>query len=98
MGVHLAVPVWLCPSACVCTPQGNSFYHLSKIHDSHNIHFATKAWKLAATDLNQVNRGRVHVLACVRSHVHGWSYKLMGSHACEHYVLLVDLSHDWALT
>ncbi len=33
--------------------QGNSFYHLSKIHDSHNIHFATKAWKMAATDLNQ---------------------------------------------
>eukprot|EP00877_Chromochloris_zofingiensis_P014119 jgi/Chrzof1/8961/Cz03g31030.t1_SQD1[v5.2] len=33
--------------------QGGSFYHLSKIHDSHNIHFATKAWKLAATDLNQ---------------------------------------------
>ena len=38
-------------------PQGNSFYHLSKIHDSHNIHFATKAWKLAATDLNQARRG-----------------------------------------
>jgi hypothetical protein len=36
--------------------QGGSFYHLSKIHDSHNIHFATKAWKLAATDLNQVCR------------------------------------------
>lgn len=34
--------------------QGGSFYHLSKIHDSHNLHFATKAWKLAATDLNQV--------------------------------------------
>jgi len=33
--------------------QGNSFYHLSKIHDSHNIHFATKVWKIAATDLNQ---------------------------------------------
>jgi len=33
--------------------QGGSFYHLSKIHDSHNIHFATKAWKIAATDLNQ---------------------------------------------
>ncbi|KAK9862057.1 hypothetical protein WJX84_004747 [Apatococcus fuscideae] len=33
--------------------QGGSFYHLSKIHDSHNLHFATKAWKLAATDLNQ---------------------------------------------
>ena len=35
--------------------QGNSFYHLSKIHDSHNIHFATKVWKIAATDLNQVS-------------------------------------------
>ena len=33
--------------------QGGSFYHLSKVHDSHNIHFATKARKLAATDLNQ---------------------------------------------
>lgn len=33
--------------------QGGSFYHLSKVHDSHNIHFATRAWKLAATDLNQ---------------------------------------------
>eukprot|EP00193_Tetraselmis_chui_P012938 CAMPEP_0177772874 /NCGR_PEP_ID=MMETSP0491_2-20121128/12517_1 /TAXON_ID=63592 /ORGANISM="Tetraselmis chuii, Strain PLY429" /LENGTH=481 /DNA_ID=CAMNT_0019290837 /DNA_START=127 /DNA_END=1572 /DNA_ORIENTATION=+ len=33
--------------------QGNSFYHLSKIHDSTNILFACKAWKLAATDLNQ---------------------------------------------
>ena len=36
------------------TLQASSFYHLSKVHDSHNIHFATKAWKLAATDLNQV--------------------------------------------
>ncbi|MCJ1368131.1 UDP-sulfoquinovose synthase, chloroplastic [Acarospora aff. strigata] len=34
--------------------QASSFYHLSKVHDSHNIHFATKTWKLAATDLNQV--------------------------------------------
>jgi UDP-sulfoquinovose synthase len=33
--------------------QGGSFYHLSKVHDSHNIHFATKAWKIACTDLNQ---------------------------------------------
>jgi UDP-sulfoquinovose synthase len=30
-----------------------SFYHLSKVHDSHNIEFATRAWGLAATDLNQ---------------------------------------------
>lgn len=34
--------------------QGGSFYHLSKVHDSHNIHFAAKAWNIAATDLNQV--------------------------------------------
>ena len=36
--------------------QAGSFYHLTKVHDSHNIHFATKAWKIAATDLNQVKR------------------------------------------
>jgi UDP-sulfoquinovose synthase len=30
-----------------------SIYHLSKVHDSHNIHFATRVWGLRATDLNQ---------------------------------------------
>lgn len=30
-----------------------SFYHLSKVHDSYNIHFAAKIWGLRATDLNQ---------------------------------------------
>ncbi|HZC32160.1 MAG TPA: NAD-dependent epimerase/dehydratase family protein, partial [Candidatus Bathyarchaeia archaeon] len=30
-----------------------SMYHLSKVHDSHNIHFATRIWGLRATDLNQ---------------------------------------------
>jgi UDP-sulfoquinovose synthase len=33
--------------------QPGSFYHLSKVHDSHNIHFCCKAWGLRATDLNQ---------------------------------------------
>ena len=33
--------------------QPGSFYHLSKVHDSHNILFACKIWKLRATDLNQ---------------------------------------------
>jgi UDP-sulfoquinovose synthase len=33
--------------------QPGSYYHLSKVHDSHNIRFACKAWKLAATDLHQ---------------------------------------------
>jgi UDP-sulfoquinovose synthase len=30
-----------------------SLYHLSKVHDSHNIHFACRVWGLRATDLNQ---------------------------------------------
>ncbi len=33
--------------------QPGSFYHLSKVHDSHNIMFATKIWQLRSTDLNQ---------------------------------------------
>lgn len=30
-----------------------SFYHLSKVHDSHNLEFACRIWGCAATDLNQ---------------------------------------------
>ena len=30
-----------------------SMYHLSKVHDSHNLHFACRIWGLRATDLNQ---------------------------------------------
>jgi UDP-sulfoquinovose synthase len=30
-----------------------SLYHLSKVHDSHNIHFACRIWGLRATELNQ---------------------------------------------
>lgn len=30
-----------------------SFYHLSKVHDSHNIEFASRVWGIRATDLNQ---------------------------------------------
>jgi UDP-sulfoquinovose synthase len=33
--------------------QAGSFYHLTKVHDSHNIMFACKIWGLRATDLNQ---------------------------------------------
>jgi UDP-sulfoquinovose synthase len=33
--------------------QGGSWYHLTKIHDSHNIMFACKTWGLRSTDLNQ---------------------------------------------
>ncbi len=31
----------------------NSFYHLSKVHDSHNLEFACRIWGLKVTDLNQ---------------------------------------------
>jgi UDP-sulfoquinovose synthase len=30
-----------------------SFYHLSKVHDSHNLEFACRIWGLRVTDLNQ---------------------------------------------
>lgn len=31
----------------------HSFYHLSKVHDSHNIEFACRVWGMRSTDLNQ---------------------------------------------
>ena len=30
-----------------------SFYHLSKVHDSHNLEFGSRVWGLRVTDLNQ---------------------------------------------
>jgi UDP-sulfoquinovose synthase len=33
--------------------QPGSMYHLSKVHDSHNLDFACRVWGLAATDLHQ---------------------------------------------
>lgn len=33
--------------------QPGSFYHLSKVHDSHNIQFCCRVWGIRATDLNQ---------------------------------------------
>jgi UDP-sulfoquinovose synthase len=33
--------------------QPGSIYHLSKVHDSHNLDFACRIWDLRATDLNQ---------------------------------------------
>lgn len=33
--------------------QANSFYHLSKVHDSHNTVFACKTWGLRSTDIMQ---------------------------------------------
>ena len=33
--------------------QAGSWYHQSKVHDSHNTHFATKIWGIRATDIMQ---------------------------------------------
>jgi UDP-sulfoquinovose synthase len=33
--------------------QPGSFYHLTKVHDSHNITFCCRVWGLRSTDLNQ---------------------------------------------
>src|SRR5690606_2994310 len=33
--------------------QPGSYYHLSKVHDSHNIMFACRIWGIRSTDLNQ---------------------------------------------
>jgi len=33
--------------------KAGSWYHLSKVHDSHNLEFACRAWNLRVTDLNQ---------------------------------------------
>ena len=33
--------------------QPGSFYHLTKVHDSHNILFCCKVWGIRSTDLNQ---------------------------------------------
>ena len=43
-----------------------SFYHLSKVHDSHNIHFACRIWGIRATDLNQGVVYGVHTAETMR--------------------------------
>ena len=43
-----------CPMADLLFPRtAGSFYHLSKVHDTHNIHFACRNWKLRSTDIMQ---------------------------------------------
>lgn len=44
----------LCGMAGLMFPRtANSFYHLSKVHDSHNIEFACRTWNLRSTDIMQ---------------------------------------------
>lgn len=43
-----------CPMAGLPFPRSpGSFYHLSKVHDTHNIIFACKTWGLTSTDIMQ---------------------------------------------
>ena len=43
-----------CPMSSLPFPRSpNSFYHLSKVHDTHNIIFACKTWNLRSTDIMQ---------------------------------------------
>lgn len=43
-----------CPMASLPFPRSpGSFYHLSKVHDTHNIIFACKNWDLTSTDIMQ---------------------------------------------
>lgn len=43
-----------CPMAGLMFPRtAGSFYHLSKVHDTHNIHFACRTWGLRSTDIMQ---------------------------------------------
>ena len=44
-----------------------SFYHLSKVHDSHNIEFTCRVWGMRATDLNQ---GVVYGMSTPESDLH----------------------------
>lgn len=43
-----------CPMSGLMFPRTpGSFYHLSKVHDTHNIHFACRNWGLRSTDIMQ---------------------------------------------
>src|SRR5881394_2781289 len=48
--------------------QPGSFYHLSKVHDSHNIMFTCRVWGIRATDLN---KGVVYGTGIPETDMHG---------------------------
>ncbi|MGH3997595.1 MAG: NAD-dependent epimerase/dehydratase family protein, partial [Pseudonocardiaceae bacterium] len=50
--LHRRVQRWRAETAPY-PKQPGSFYHLSKVHDSHNIMFACRTWGVRATDLHQ---------------------------------------------
>ena len=53
-GKDMADMKWPCPMAGLPFPRNaGSFYHLSKVHDTHNIIFACRNWGLCSTDIMQ---------------------------------------------
>jgi len=52
--ISSAGPLGKCPMSGLLFPrQAGSFYHLSKVHDTHNIEFACRNWGLRSTDIMQ---------------------------------------------
>ena len=53
-GKDMADMKWPCPMSGLLFPRtAGSFYHLSKVHDTLNIHFACRNWGLCSTDIMQ---------------------------------------------
>lgn len=51
---HFAEGEMCCPMKGLLFPRiAGSFYHLSKVHDTHNIEFACRTWGLRSTDIMQ---------------------------------------------
>ena len=54
MGQISSIDPFPCPMAGLLFPRtAGSFYHLSKVHDTHNVHFACRNWGLRSTDIMQ---------------------------------------------
>lgn len=54
MGEITSINPFDCPLSSLPFPKSpNSFYHLSKVHDTNNIIFACKTWGLTSTDIMQ---------------------------------------------
>ena len=76
--------------------QPGSMYHLSKVHDSHNIMFACRIWGIRATDLNQ---GVVYGLETNETLLHpGLSNRLdydgVFGTALNRFIIQAGIGHD----
>jgi len=76
--------------------QPGSMYHLSKVHDSHNIMFATKIWGLRATDLNQGVVYGLHTAETLLDPVllNRFDYDAVFGTALNRFIIQAALGHD----